>query len=90
MTTVKNTSTEMDLYKVAQNYIEKMLATDSDSANKNIRVLLLDENTAPIISLVSTQSDLLKKEIYLVDRLENENRDKLRNLRCICFLSPAI
>lgn len=89
MSTVKNTSTEMDLYKVAQNYIEKMLATDSDSANKNIRVLLLDENTAPIISLVSTQSDLLKKEIYLVDRLENENRDKLRNLRCICFFKPS-
>ena len=89
MTTARDLSTEMDLYKVAENYIEKMLAVDADNDNKNIRVLLLDENTASIISLVSTQSDLLKKEIYLVDRLENENRDKLRNLKCICFLKPS-
>lgn len=89
MNTVRETSTDMDLYKVAQNYIEKMLAVDADSDNKNIRVLLLDESTASIISLISTQSDLLKKEIYLVDRLENENRDKLRNLKCICFVKPS-
>lgn len=80
---------QMDLYKVAQNYVKKMLSSDDeDRDNKSIRVLILDNNTAPIISLVSTQSDLLKKEIYLVDRLENENRDKLRNLKCICFLKP--
>lgn len=87
MAAAAETTVEMDLYKVAHNYIEKMLAV-GDSGDKSIRVLLLDNNTAPIISLVSTQSDLLKKEIYLVDRLENETRDRLRNLKCICFLKP--
>ncbi|KAG0684507.1 vacuolar protein sorting-associated protein 45 [Pichia californica] len=90
MTTGHNTTVEMDLYKVAQNYVDKILAVDSDNDDsKTIRVLLLDSHTAPIISLVSTQSDLLKKEIYLVDRLENQSRDKLRNLKCICFLKPS-
>lgn len=88
-TSNKNTTIEMDLYKVAQNYIDKMLSSGSENETRNIRVLLLDNNTAPIISLVSTQSDLLKKEIYLVDRLENENRDKLRNLKCISFIKPS-
>lgn len=82
------TSVEMDLYKVANNYIEKVLSADTDK-DRSIRVLILDRHTAPIISLVSTQSDLLKREIYLVDRLENDNRDKLRNLKCVCFLKPS-
>jgi hypothetical protein len=81
------TAEHMDLYKVAKNYIDRILSSNNEE-DKAIRVLILDHNTAPIISLVSTQSDLLKKEVYLVDRLENENRDKLRNLKCICFLKP--
>lgn len=78
-----------DLYAIGQAYIDQMLSADNTARGKAIRVLILDDNTAPIISLISTQSDLLKREIYLVNRLENENRDQLRNLDCICFLKPS-
>lgn len=80
---------KVNLYKVANDYIEKILASDRGENSTSIRVLLLDKDTAPIISLVSTQSNLLKKEVYLVERLESETRDKLRNLKCICFLKPS-
>lgn len=93
MANTKVSMTSMNLYSVAQDYVERMFSTTSgDNGNGNsssIRVLLLDNNTSQIISLVSTQSDLLKREIYLVDKLENVDRDKLRNLKCICFLKPT-
>lgn len=36
-----------------------------------------------------TQSALLSHEVYLVDRLDNPAREKMRHLRCICFVRPS-
>ncbi|KAG1264971.1 hypothetical protein G6F68_003952 [Rhizopus microsporus] len=54
-----------------------------------MKALLLDTETTPIISLVTTQSALLTKECYLIDRIDNRNRDRLKHLKCICFLRPT-
>ncbi|CAG8561550.1 7645_t:CDS:10 [Diversispora eburnea] len=54
-----------------------------------MKVLLLDAETTPIISNVMTQSSLLSHETYLVDRIDNRNRDRMRHLKCICFLRPT-
>ncbi|KAJ1935666.1 vacuolar protein sorting-associated protein 45, partial [Linderina pennispora] len=40
-------------------------------------------------SIVSTQSYLLSKETYLVDKIENTSRDVMRHLKCICFVRPT-
>ncbi|KAI5479482.1 vacuolar protein sorting-associated protein 45 [Pseudohyphozyma bogoriensis] len=39
-----------------------------------IKVLLLDSETTPILSLASTQSALLSQEVYLTDRIDNPSR----------------
>ncbi|QPG73677.1 hypothetical protein FOA43_000990 [Brettanomyces nanus] len=39
--------------------------------------------------MVTTQSELLKHDIYLIDKIENFDRDNLRNLPCICFFKPS-
>ncbi|CDK28808.1 unnamed protein product [Kuraishia capsulata CBS 1993] len=78
----------MDLLKVSHGYVDRILAR-SDNDSSDIRVLLLDQFTGPIISLVSTQSELLQHEVYLIDRLENLSRDKMRHLKCICFVKPT-
>lgn len=54
-----------------------------------MKVLLLDSHTTPIVSLVTTQSELLSHEIYLVDRIDNNSREALNHLSCIAFLSPS-
>lgn len=36
-----------------------------------------------------TQSSLLSHETYLVDRIDNKNRDRMRHLKCICFIRPT-
>ena len=54
-----------------------------------IKVLLLDKDTTPIISMCATQSDLLKHEIYLVDTVENSARDVMRHLKCLVYVRPS-
>ncbi|KAJ1730291.1 vacuolar protein sorting-associated protein 45 [Coemansia biformis] len=74
----------MDALKAAQYYTNR-IATDTSG----MKVLLLDRETTPMISLVSTQSHLLSKEVFLVDRLDNVRRDTMRHLKCVCFLRPT-
>ncbi|CEP11802.1 hypothetical protein [Parasitella parasitica] len=74
----------MDVIKAVQHYAEKMI-----NDVPGMKALLLDTETTPIISLVTTQSTLLTKECYLIDRIDNRNRDKMKHLKCICFLRPT-
>ncbi|KAJ1733682.1 vacuolar protein sorting-associated protein 45, partial [Coemansia sp. Benny D160-2] len=74
----------MDAVKAFQYYINRIL-----SDTTGMKVLLLDKETTPMISLVSTQSYLLSKETFLVDKVENVHRDTLRHLKCICFVRPT-
>ncbi|KAJ4304422.1 vacuolar protein sorting-associated protein 45 [Collariella sp. IMI 366227] len=53
-----------------------------------MKILLLDRETLPFISAAVTQSSLLNHEVYLMDRLDNANREKMRHLRCLCFVRP--
>ncbi|KAK6902765.1 hypothetical protein I203_108024 [Kwoniella mangroviensis CBS 8507] len=74
----------MDVLKAVQTYITKMI-----TEVPGMKVLLLDAHTTPIVSMVTTQSELLAHEVYLTDRIDNTNRDPLNHLSCIAFLSPS-
>lgn len=90
----------MDVTTAIETYITKMVSEPSA-----IKVLLLDSHTVghilppspiylnlsqtPIISLASTQSTLLSHQVYLTDRIDNKNRDRMAHLKCVCFLRPS-
>ncbi|VDP84305.1 unnamed protein product [Echinostoma caproni] len=74
----------MDVYLAAKNYLSKML----NVAGTGMKVLLLDDDTLKIISLVSSMSEIMKQEVYLIDRISLP-REPLEHLRCICFLRPT-
>ncbi|ODN73547.1 hypothetical protein L202_08045 [Cryptococcus amylolentus CBS 6039] len=74
----------MDVTKAVQTYVFKMINQVS-----GMKVLLLDAHTTPIVSLVTTQSELLAHEVYLTDRIDNSSREPLNHLSCIAFLSPT-
>ncbi|GAA5834502.1 hypothetical protein JCM11251_007023 [Rhodosporidiobolus azoricus] len=59
----------MDCLKAIQAYIDKIVKETS-----GIKVLLLDAETTPILSLATTQSHLLQQEVYLTDRIDNPSR----------------
>ncbi|KAK0738324.1 Sec1-like protein [Schizothecium vesticola] len=81
----------MDVVQAASGYVSKMVTT-GDSANgapsAKMKILLLDRETVPCISTAVTQSSLLNHEVYLIDRLDNPKREKMRHLRCLCFVRP--
>ncbi|TLD22764.1 hypothetical protein PspLS_07226 [Pyricularia sp. CBS 133598] len=82
----------MDVVQAVSGYITKMIST-GDSAtgtqSAKMKILLLDRDTVPILSTAVTQSALLNHEVYLTDRLDNVNREKMRHLRCYCFVRPS-
>jgi Sec1 family len=74
----------MDVIKAVETYINRMVEEPA-----TMKVLLLDSDTTPFVSLVTTQSTLLSHQIYLTDRIDNRKRDRLPHLKCICFLRPT-
>ncbi|KAI1489900.1 glucose inhibited division protein A-domain-containing protein [Biscogniauxia mediterranea] len=82
----------MDVVQAVSGYISKMVAagdSTSGAPSAKMKILLLDKDTVPIVSTAITQSSLLNHEVYLTDRLDNQNREKMRHLRCLCFVRPS-
>ena len=83
----------MDAIRAVHGYIERMVREV-----EGMKVLLVDRETAGIISCVCPQSYLLEHEVYLVDYLErgttnsgseSDSREPLRHLKSICLLRPT-
>lgn len=79
----------MDVSQAIAGYISKIVTPSSDSSSTKMKVLLLDRETVSIISTAVTQSSLLNHEVYLIDRLDNAAREKMRHLRCLCLVRPS-
>ena len=79
----------MDVFASVSNYITRMVSAKEDGATSKMKLLLLDRDTIPVVSSATTQSALLNHSVYLTDRLGNQEREKMRHLRCICFVRPS-
>lgn len=82
----------MDVSAAVQNYVTKIAGTGEGvaaSQASKMKILLLDSDTVSIVSTAITQSALLKHEVFLIDRLDNANRERMRHLRCLCFVRPS-
>ncbi|KAJ5202349.1 Short-chain dehydrogenase/reductase SDR [Penicillium cf. viridicatum] len=81
----------MDVVAAASGYISKMVTVgeSAGASSSKMKILLLDSETVPIVSTAITQSALLNHEVYLIDRLDNAAREKMRHLRCLCFVRPS-
>ncbi|KAF2024432.1 vacuolar protein sorting-associated protein 45 [Setomelanomma holmii] len=83
----------MDIVQAVSGYITKMVSVGDSAATgttaAKMKILLLDNETVSIVSTATTQSALLTHEVYLTDRLDNQKREKMRHLRCLCFVRPS-
>ncbi|KIL67798.1 hypothetical protein M378DRAFT_121901 [Amanita muscaria Koide BX008] len=74
----------MDVVKAVEAYVTKMASTPPQ-----MKVLLLDSHTTPIVSLAATQSILLSHQVYLTDRIDNQKRDRMPHMKCVCFVQNS-
>ncbi|KAI9882496.1 MAG: hypothetical protein M1823_005756 [Watsoniomyces obsoletus] len=79
----------MDVVAAVSGYITKMVSSGESSASGKMKILLLDNETVSIVSTATTQSALLNHEVFLIDRLDNPTRERMRHLRCLCFVRPS-
>ncbi|KZF21288.1 glucose-inhibited division protein A subfamily [Xylona heveae TC161] len=82
----------MDVVAAVSGYISKLAASGegvSGSSTAKMKILLLDGETVGVVSTAITQSALLNHEVFLIDRLDNQTREKMRHLRCLCFVRPS-
>ncbi|KAI5801726.1 Sec1-like protein [Peziza echinospora] len=83
----------MDIVQSVQTYVKRMFSPDSAGGaagtSGKMKILLLDSETVSIISTAITQSQLLSHEVFLIDRLDNQEREKMRHLRCLVFARPS-
>jgi len=76
----------MNIAASAQNYINKMIS----DASSSMKALLLDEFTMQVLSLLWSQSQLLTKHVYLTLLISGGDKsEKMKHLRCVCFLRPS-
>ena len=79
----------MDVSQAVSGYISKIVNPAGDASSTKMKTLLLDRETVSIVSTAVTQSSLLNHEVYLIDRLDNAGREKMRHLRCLCLVRPS-
>ncbi|KAL1302574.1 hypothetical protein AAFC00_002955 [Neodothiora populina] len=79
----------MDVFQAVSGYVTKMVSAGDGQGSSRMKILLLDNETVSIVSSATTQSALLNHEVYLTDRLDKDSREKMRHLRCLCFVRPS-
>lgn len=73
----------MNVIQAVQDAVARM-----SSCVVGMKVLLLDADTAGIVSLVASQTQMMQREVFLFERIDNE-RDQMIHLKAICFLRPT-
>lgn len=42
-----------------------------------------------MVSVVFSQSEILQKEVFLVEKLSKPKRDKMQHMKCLVFVRPT-
>ncbi|XP_057543668.1 vacuolar protein sorting-associated protein 45 homolog [Amaranthus tricolor] len=73
----------MVLISAVRDYINRMLQDIS-----GMKVLILDPSTVSVVSVVYSQSDLLKKEVFLVELVDSisKSKESMSHLKAVYFL----
>ncbi|XAR62442.1 hypothetical protein NMG60_11017194 [Bertholletia excelsa] len=76
----------MVLVSAIRDYINRMLQDIS-----GMKVLILDSQTVSIVSVVYSQSELLRKEVFLVELVDSisKSRESMSHLKAVYFLRPT-
>ncbi|KAI3990864.1 hypothetical protein MKX01_026048 [Papaver californicum] len=74
----------MVLISALRDYVTRMLHDIS-----GMKVLILDSQTVSIVSVVFSQSELLQKEVFLVELVDSTSKESMSHLKAVYFLRPT-
>jgi vacuolar protein sorting-associated protein 45 len=74
----------MDVRAAAADYVARMV-----QAVTGIKALLLDDETARIVGVVTSQTDLFRRDVFLTERLGTLRKRPLHHLSAIVFVRPS-
>lgn len=74
----------MDLRAVTASYISKFL-----SIVPGVKALVLDSETARILGVVTSQSDLFRRDVFLTERIGTPHPTALPHLSAVVFIRPT-
>ncbi|CAF0871393.1 unnamed protein product [Rotaria sordida] len=77
--------TNINLIEAVRSYINRMI----EDCGPTIKGLVMDKETASIVSMVYAQSEILQKEVFLFERIDMGGQKSLKHLSAICFLRPT-
>ncbi|CAF3343808.1 unnamed protein product [Rotaria socialis] len=77
--------TNINLIEAVRSYINRMI----EDCGPTIKGLVMDKETASIVSMVYAQSEILQKEVFLFERIDIPGQKSLKHLSAICFLRPT-
>ena len=72
----------LDVFKAQRYYVDRMLEVPG------MKALLLDDETKSIVSLTYTQTQILAKEVVLVEDLRTKH-ERMVHLKAVVFLRPT-
>ncbi|CAG5047171.1 unnamed protein product [Parnassius apollo] len=76
----------MNVIQAVKMYITKM----TEESGPGMKVILMDKETTSIVSMVYSQSEILQKEVYLFERIDNLSKfDNMKHMKCIVYLRPT-
>ena len=77
----------MNVMAATRQYVDKIVG---DPNNPGMKVLLLDEATTKTVAMVYSQTEILDKTVFLVERLEQaRDHEVMKHLRAAVFVRPT-
>eukprot|EP00662_Eupelagonemidae_sp_cell21_P050173 gene50173-62385_t len=56
---------------------------------RGLKILLIDEDTSKMLSCVYSFNEILQKDLYLIERLKNDQRTRQGHLKAVVFVRPT-
>jgi len=75
----------MILPLIIKEYVLKML----NEASAGMKAVILDDFTMNVVSAAFTQTELLQKEVFLVEKLHVNPVKNMHHLKAVCFVRPT-
>ncbi|OQR99928.1 hypothetical protein THRCLA_06328, partial [Thraustotheca clavata] len=78
---------KMDAIGAVRGYVEKILL---DPQLEGMKALVLDAETTKAISMVISQSQILEKQVFLVEQLGAKSHERMQHLKAAVLLRPTL